>query len=293
MPKDITEVSSIEELEALLKADPTDDNDPDESPADDTDTDSNSPETDENQETHEPSESNFDEYLLSLNPEDLLRKHPGLQGKFGALVDKNAREIAARERAEERRRQQEAEERQEEEELVRLAREDPESAAPALAERIARQRNQKANNERETQIRQEYGSMLDSEMNAIYETPIMAEFANVMSDEQLATLWWKNGRYNSFASWAENMLRTVREFGREEGRREVSRSALETNQRQPAASTRSAPKPRGQAEGFSAGLGERVESVPGQYKPGDVRKMDFGTYAKNRDNILESIFEED
>jgi hypothetical protein len=289
--KDLNEVSSVEELEELLRQPPSQDTDEDTAdttPSDDSPDRNVTPETTETQEPQELSDEELDALLQRLDPREIIRRHPGVQGSLGALAQKQARELAAKELEEQRRRERELQDQQEEEELVRLAEENPEAAARGFAERTARKRSQNSNVAREQSIREEYGAMLDSEMNAIYETPIMRELANSMTDEQIVRLWWKNGEYNSFAAWAQGMLQQVREFGREEGRKEAAKSAPSNPRLQSQAPTRTGPRTR-TSDDYSSGLGESIDDTPGKYGPGSVKKMDFSEYARHRDEILKSI----
>lgn len=287
---DIREVSSIEELEKLLYTTNPQDSESEESDTPDPleDDGEDSPETPELQEAEEPSdEEKLRNQLLTLTPEQILAMHPGVAGKVGALGDKRGKEIAAQ-RLEELRREEEAQRLQDEEDaLIELAETDPEAAGRATRERLLTNKKQKLTEAERLSRQQEYGAELAAEMDAIYKTPIMAELAEHMTDDQIVALYWKNGQYSGFADWAEGMLKTVREYAREEGRKEALASAGKTD---------SQPKPRVQRArpailDIPGNLDTSSDEV-GEYQPSTVKKMDWQNYAANRDAILKSIKEE-
>lgn len=292
MPKDITEVSSLAELEELLHASPEETQDdsadtPDDSSNDD---DAATTETAQAQESVQPSDDQIREYLLKLPPQDVIRMHPGVQGTVGALSQRQARELAAKQLEEDRRRERELADQAEEDELLNLSQTNPEAAAQGFAERIATKRNQKKSGDIEESSRTKYGQMLHEEMEGIYRTPVINELASKMTDEQLAKLYWKNGQYGNFADWAEGMLTTVIEFAKEEVRKEAASAPPVKTSRPSARSEQAIRNRRDSTDDLPVNLGDSNDDSSGSYRPGDVRKMPFSEYAKNRNSIRESIF---
>ncbi len=296
MPKDIGEVSSIAELEEILRSsrDESDDSvidTPDEGNAVNEES---STETNEGQETHQPSDEEIRSLVASIPLDQLMTIHPGVSGKIGATAQRLANELSAKQIAEQRRRELEQADKFEEEELLRLAQENPEAATRGFVERTVRQRSQKQNLEMDEATREQYGVYLSTEMDNIYRTPIMNQFAQVMDDEQLASLYWKNGKYQDFASWAQGMLETVYKFAKEEGRKEVATSTSQPKQSDSSRDqTRVSSSPARRQTDFSANLGDGIDPNVSSYRPGDVDKMPFSRYASNRQQILKDIFGED
>jgi len=300
MPKDLMEIGSLEELEQFLHApeDPeqTDSDTQDSLPSDDDSTsDSESTtETEQAQESVQLSDEQVREYLLKMAPRDIISMHPGVQGTIGAITHKQAREIAAQELEQQRQRERALEEQAEEDEIIRIARENPDNQAAAIsAERILRSRNQKANNETEEARSSKYGQMLHEEMEDIYRQPVIEELAQKMSDEQLAKLYWKNGQYRGFGQWAQGMLTTVMDFAREEARKEFESAQTNPKPSRTATSKPAQPQRRSEAVDLPANLGESNDDSTGTFRVGDIRKMPFSAYAKNRGAIRESIFGDD
>ena len=296
MPKDISSVTSLEELEEILHSSPEDvaeespEGSEEDTPVEESNSDSEeTSETDEPQEAPQPSEEELLSLLSRFTPEQIIRAHPGVAGKVGAIGQKLANDLAAKQLEEERRRRAELEDQAEEDELLRLAETDPEAHARANAERILRKRNQNKAVEVDKAASDRYGAMLQEEMDAIYKTPTLNALAQHLTDEQLASMYWKNGKYRGFADWAEGMIQTVMEFAREETRKELG-SARAT----PAPVESKAPKQtarRSQSnDDYPANLGEDVEVSQGTYRPGDVDKMSPSSYFANRQQILKDIF---
>ena len=304
--QDLSGVTSIEELEKLLysKDDNKDDNNEentedgvkndgsqldagDPSPTESR-TDSESlTETQDEQENPEPSEDEFLVKLKSMQPDDLLRLHPGLQGKYGAEIDRRSRELAAKKLDEERQRQAQILEEAEENALIELAETDPEAAAREIANRAKTKKVQKDELKRQEEINTRYGSLLHTEMEEIYKTPLMDELAKEMTDEQLVALYWKNGQYNGFADWSEGFARTLLEYGKEKGRQEA-KAELEKSRTPQQKPIQPKSESRGIAFKPSANLDTEPEEV-NEYQPGDIDKMDWRSYAQNRERILKSI----
>lgn len=296
MVKDFKDVTSLEELEQLLRSINDDDNsesteeEPNESDQDNLEDQSTEDSEGDSQPTDE---EKFRAWFLSQDPEELIKTHPGVQGKLGEMVDKRTRAQIARDKEQERLRIQKMIEDQEEEQLLQLAETDPEAAARELAERISKKRDHKKTVEITEQRQQEYGAMLASEMEEIYQTPIMNEFSKNMTDDQIFKLYWKNGQYGNFSEWAEGMLTTVRDYYIEEGRKQaLAQSANNTSNPSPEQKESSAKKAVNQRQSYSANLDVEVNET-GEFKPGDVEKMDWKTYFANRNNVRKSIFGDD
>lgn len=277
---DIKDVTSLAELEEVLKG---------QNGTEEEDTLSSQGSNDEPlgtdppQEEDKPSSDPIRDAILALTPEQVLAMHPGVAGKVGALGQKLAREQVAQELENRKRADLTRQEQEEEDALLTLAESNPEAAGRAFAERTRKERDQKESSSARKQYEEEYGRDLASEIEQIYSTPIMSELADSMTDDQLVSMYWKNGQYKGFADWTEGMIKTVREFGREEGRREAAAGEPKSESRRPNPATRRASQPA-----FSANLDTEAEES-GQFVKGSIDKMDWKDYAANRDAILKSI----
>jgi hypothetical protein len=143
--------------------------------------------------------------VLELDPEELIRKYPKLQGKVGSLAQQQTqREIQRLNSEWEQRRTADLEERAKQQrraELRQLATSDPDALAARVVTDLTQEELQDRDRRRIAQVREEHYQQLAGELNSFYRKPIVEEVWAQADADTRAKLTWTN--YNDIPSFLE------------------------------------------------------------------------------------------
>lgn len=152
--------------------------------------------------------------LAELDPEEIIRRNPRLQGKVGSLAQQQAQREAQRLRSEwEQQRTAEANRRAEQakrERLRQLAEADPDRLATEVVADLARTEQEERERERLAQTQNQLHAQLAQELNSFYQRPIVQEIWKQADAETQQKLNWTN--YDDIPSFLEAAADIVSEF---------------------------------------------------------------------------------
>jgi hypothetical protein len=187
--------------------------------------------------------------VADLDVDELIRRHPKLQGKIGALSQKQA--LAEIQRlTRQRQMEQEAQmERARREELRQLARNDPDRLAEVVQRDLRKEDVQARERELWMRFQRETGGQLESQFNEFYQRPIVKEVWAKTDDATRAKLDWRN--YDSVGEWAEAAADVLAEHKADSKARKRVEAATKSGRVEAMAGEAS--------EGVDLGLGGMVE----------------------------------
>lgn len=137
--------------------------------------------------------------LADLDVEEIIRRHPKLQGKVGSLAQQQAQRLHQQYLREQQAVEEARQEQARRAELRELARTDPDR----LAETTLRNLSQEEAKARETalwqQFQRETGGQLEAQFNAFYQQPVVQHLWQTADDTTRAKLDWRN--YDSVGEW--------------------------------------------------------------------------------------------
>lgn len=170
--------------------------------------------------------------IASLDPDELVKKHPRLAGRLGTMSQKQADRLAEERIAAYR--QQEAQRvaaemlQREQQERIRLAREDPDK----LAERVLAEEAQNSQASERAQLWQRYETetkaRLQQQIDAIYEDPEVRELWDNGDEALRKRLDFRS--YPDFTKFTIGLAKVLREVGASKQADELAKARLEALQ---------------------------------------------------------------
>jgi hypothetical protein len=140
-----------------------------------------------------------------VDPHELIKSVPALQGVIGNLTQKQAQQLARQMAQEESARQEAANAaarmKADREEKRRLAKEDPDALAARVLEEVSTQDYNEWQSELRRSMQSEFTGYIAGEVQAVYDDPDVQEIMQGADRETLAKLDWRS--HNGLASWVK------------------------------------------------------------------------------------------
>lgn len=172
-------------------------------------------------------------WLDGVDPDELIRKLPKLQGKVGARAQQQAEKIATERidklQADQRATQQQAAETAEREERQRLARENPDALAEKILADEAAREERALEQQRFVEQQNQMAQHIETELNAVYSRPAVKALMDSGDEATRNRLNWRN--YRTFAEFVEGVGEALTDHRANAKAEELAKARLEAMQR--------------------------------------------------------------
>ncbi|MFN8525111.1 MAG: hypothetical protein U0821_18600 [Chloroflexota bacterium] len=224
--------------------------------------------------------------VTELDPEELIKRHPKLQGKIGSAAQKLAQrqtqetlDRATREAAAQQQKQQQAADRAK---LRELADSDPDELARVIKERESRAEADEASASARAEYEQHVARQVQQQIDDVWNDDDSQEFLASLTEDQRQALNPYSGKFQSFGQWTKSFIKARTAYERTklpQSKAVQERVAAEMKDQRLEQMTNEEP--------LGANLGVGGVSPGGQiFTASQIGAMSPEEYAKNRAAIL-------